>query len=152
MSSSPGPSARSTATSPQLSALQAALAAEQAAVYGYGVVGAHLGGPARGRATDAYQAHRTQRDALARRISAAGATPTPAAPAYGLPFAVNDPASATRLAVVLEERLADVYANAVQAFPAGQDRAEAAAALRDAAVRAVRWRGSSVPFPGLGAG
>jgi hypothetical protein len=136
----------------QLSALQAALAAEQAAVYGYGVVGAHLSGTARSQATAAYQAHRGRRDALAERVSAAGATPSPAAPGYQLPFAVTDASSATRLAAVLEERLADVYANAIQASPAGADREQAATALRDAAVRAVRWRGTSVPFPGLGAG
>ena len=46
-------------------ALNAALAAEHAAVWGYGVVGAALGGDARQQAADAETAHRGVRDQVA---------------------------------------------------------------------------------------
>ena len=52
----------------------AALAAEHAAVYGYGVVGAHLDNAGKATARDAEQAHRNRRDAIADRIIAASAT------------------------------------------------------------------------------
>ncbi|MGC3005519.1 DUF4439 domain-containing protein, partial [Streptomyces sp. G35A] len=47
-----------------LRALQAALAAEHAAVYGYGVVGGRIGKDRRAEARAAYDAHRARRDAL----------------------------------------------------------------------------------------
>ncbi|MYX23687.1 DUF4439 domain-containing protein, partial [Streptomyces sp. SID8380] len=43
---------------------------------------------------------------------------------------------------------AAVYADLVRAA-SGQRRADAASALREAAVRAVRWSGDGVAFPGL---
>ena len=57
-------------------------------------------------------------------------------------------ADATRLAAQLEERLAAGYADLVQAT-AGDTRRTGLEWLTDAAVRAVRWRGTSVAFPGL---
>ncbi|WP_202527528.1 DUF4439 domain-containing protein, partial [Streptomyces sp. SID5770] len=74
--------------------------------------------------------------------------PVVAAAAYALPFRVADPAGAVRLAAVLEDRVAGVYSDLVRATE-GPARREAAAALREAAVRAVRWRGGDVTFPGL---
>ncbi|MGW5950540.1 DUF4439 domain-containing protein [Streptomyces celluloflavus] len=165
----------------ELAAVQAALAAEHAAVYGYGVVGgpgppppppggrgAVRGGGAaapggvtgsggggggppadrRKEAQTAYDAHRARRDALHRTVRDLGGRPQAAAAAYALPFPVPDTAAAVRLAAELEDRLAGVYADLVRAGGAAR-RAEAAAALREAAVRAVRWRGSGVAFPGL---
>ncbi|CAM5603921.1 hypothetical protein SNARM312S_06458 [Streptomyces narbonensis] len=64
------------------------------------------------------------------------------------PFTVAATAGAVRLAAVLEDRVAGVYSDLVRAGR-GPLRSEAAAALREAAVRAVRWRGSDVTFPGL---
>ncbi len=130
-----------------LAAAQRALAAEHAAVYGYGVVGAHAGGRA-AEARAGYDAHRARRDSLGRVVSGLGDRPQPAAAAYALPFAVPDEAAAVRLAAELEDRIAGSYADLVQAAE-GDLRREAAAALREAAVRAARWRGGSVAFPGL---
>ncbi|MYS45182.1 DUF4439 domain-containing protein, partial [Streptomyces sp. SID5998] len=48
----------------ELTAAQAALAAEHAAVYGYGVVGGRIGRERRAEARTAYDAHRARRDAL----------------------------------------------------------------------------------------
>ncbi|MFJ8663897.1 ferritin-like domain-containing protein [Streptomyces sp. NPDC093795] len=131
-----------------LDATQAALAAEHAAVYGYGVVGGRIGGERRAEAIAAYEAHRARRDALRRTVGDLGGAPVVAEAAYALPFPVADPAGAVRLAAVLEDRVAWVYSDLVRASQ-GPQRREAAAALREAAVRAVRWRGSDVTFPGL---
>ncbi|MFH8475289.1 ferritin-like domain-containing protein [Streptomyces sp. NPDC018000] len=129
-------------------AAQAALAAEHAAVYGYGVVGGRVADGRRAEATAAYHAHRARRDALVRTVRDLGGEPVAAEAAYALPFAVPDPTAAVRLAALLEDRVAYVYSDLVRAA-GGPLRREAADALREAAVRAVRWRGSGVPFPGL---
>lgn len=131
-----------------LDAAQAALAAEHAAVYGYGVAGGRVAKGRRAEATAAHHAHRARRDALVRTVRDLGGEPAVADPAYALPFAVPGPTAAVRLAAVLEDRVADVYSDLVRAAE-GPLRREAADALREAAVRAVRWRGSGVPFPGL---
>ncbi|MGW6746532.1 ferritin-like domain-containing protein [Streptomyces sp. NPDC055025] len=131
-----------------LAAAQAALAAEHAAVYGYGVVGGRVGGDRRSEADAAYTAHRARRDALTRTVRDLGGKPAVAEPAYALPFAVPDAAAAVRLAAELEDRIAGVYSDLVRAAE-GPLRREAADALREAAVRAVRWRGTGVAFPGL---
>ncbi|WP_176572845.1 ferritin-like domain-containing protein [Streptacidiphilus melanogenes] len=132
----------------ELDAWQASLAAEEATVYGYGVLGAQLSGGPRSQATSDYQLHRERRDALDAVITSAGAAPHAAAAAYALPFQVTDASSARRLAALLENRLAAVYANAVQA---GTDdfRADAATQLRAAALRALSWGAAPTPFPGL---
>jgi hypothetical protein len=135
-------------------ALGRALAAEHAAVYAYGVLGARLTGRARSDAVAAEAAHRARRDALLLLLARSGATPSPAAPAYVLPFPVTDVASALRLAVLVEERTAAAWRAAVPAT-GHTDRTIAVAALTDCAVRAARWRllarpgtPATVPFPG----
>jgi hypothetical protein len=132
----------------ELAALQAALAAEHAAVYGYGVVGGRITEARRAEARAAWNAHRAGRDALAREVRDLGGQPVAADAAYALPFPVPDAAAALRLAAQLEQRLAGVYADLVRAAT-GARRGTAAGALREAAVRAVRWSGQSVAFPGL---
>ncbi|MGX1547538.1 ferritin-like domain-containing protein [Streptomyces adustus] len=139
------------AKTPELEALQAVLAAEHAAVYGYGVVGGRVAEQRRAEARTAYDAHRARRDALVRKVRDLGGQPVAASAAYALPFPVADSAAAVRLAAELEERVAGVYSDLVRASE-GARRGEAAAALREAAVRAVRWRGGSVAFPGLAVG
>ncbi|WP_329123651.1 ferritin-like domain-containing protein [Streptomyces sp. NBC_01465] len=132
-----------------LDAAQAALAAEHAAVYGYGVVGGRVRAGRRDEAREAYAAHRSRRDGLVRTVRDLGGTPVVADAAYALPFAVTGSDAAVRLAAVLEDRVADVYSDLVRAAE-GPLRREAAGALRESAVRAVRWRGGgSVAFPGL---
>ncbi|AEN12701.1 MULTISPECIES: ferritin-like domain-containing protein [unclassified Streptomyces] len=131
-----------------LRAAQAALAAEHAAVYGYGVLGGRLEGRRRTDATAAHDAHRARRDTLVRTVRDLGGTPVAADAAYALPFAVPDPSAAMRLAAVVEDRVAGVYSDLVRAAR-GPLRQDAAGALREAAVRAARWRGSGVAFPGL---
>ncbi len=64
----------------ELEAAQAALSAEHAAVYGYGVVGARLDGDRRAEAAAAHAAHRARRDALDRTVRDLGGTPAAAPP------------------------------------------------------------------------
>jgi hypothetical protein len=128
--------------------LQQALAAEHAAVFGYGVVGAQLRGTARAEARAAYDAHLARRDRLTALLADAGQTPVAAAPAYDLPRRVATADQARALAVELEEGVAVTYADVVAATTA-TERALAATALQEAAVRAARWRRRSVAFPGL---
>lgn len=141
-------SKRSKSEEAELKALQAALVAEHAAVYGYGVVGARIGTARQSDARSAYEAHRARRDQLTREVKDMGAEPEAASAAYMLPFPVTDTAAAIRFAAELEERVADVYSDLVRAA-ADDRRRMAAGALREAAVRAVRWSGESVAFPGL---
>jgi Domain of unknown function (DUF4439) len=139
-------------TSP-VEVFSAALAAEHAAIFGYGVVGSHLTGPAQAAARAAEAVHRDRRDAVSLRIAANNATPIPAAPAYTLPFPVADAPSAMRLAVALEEGAAGTWREAL-AGTADDDRKLALDALVACAVQATRWRAAAgiVPvtlaFPG----
>jgi ferritin-like protein len=134
-------------------ALSAALAAEHAAIFGYGAVGGHLDRAGQDAARQAETAHRNRRDALVVRIAAASASPPAAAPAYALPFPVTDRTSALKLAVALEEGAAQAWRQALPAT-SGNDRRLALDALMDCAVQATRWRRSAgilpptVPFPG----
>jgi hypothetical protein len=128
----------------ELDALQSALAAEHTAVWAYGVIGGALG-PESSEASAAYAAHRGRRDQLTTRIGAAAVA---AEPAYDLPFPVTGDAQAARLAVRVEQRCAEVYA-AVVARTTGDNRAYAARALIECAVRALTWGGDVEAFPGL---
>jgi hypothetical protein len=132
----------------EIDALQAALAAEFAAVYGYGVVGAHTAGAARATALQALAWHQSQQPTLTASLTAAAARPVTAEPAYALPFPVTGAASAARLAASLESGVAATYADLVGQAE-GADRLFAADALATCATRAALWSGSSVPFPGL---
>jgi Domain of unknown function (DUF4439) len=131
-----------------IAALQAALAAEHAAVYGYGVVGAMLTGAALAEARADWTAHQVARDTLESMLTRLGATPVAASPAYELPFAVTGAASAKGLAAALEEGVTQAYLGVV-AVNNAQLRTFGATAMQTSANRAVTWRGSTVAFPGM---
>lgn len=131
-----------------LQAAQAALAAEHAAAYGYGVIGARTSGARATEAREAYGAHLARRDALTRTVRELGGTPRPSEAAYALPFEVRTAADAERLAAEIEDGVAGAYSDLVRAAQ-GPLRREAADALSASAVRAARWRGVGVAFPGL---
>src|SRR5262245_57910225 len=98
-------------------ALQSCLAAEHAAIYGYGVLGGVLAGTAAtadlSRAYSAYDVHVRRRDDLRERLDALQANPVAAEPAYELDVVVDDPSSCRALARQLETRTAAVYAAGV---------------------------------------
>ena len=129
-------------------ALQAALAAEHAAVYGYGVVGAYLTGTSRASATSDWLAHELARDALEAMLRSRGAQPVAAAAGYQLPVAVKTAPEAAQLAVTLEDRVAAAYLGLV-AVSVTAIRQFGTQQLQDSALRAAAWRGSTVAFPGL---
>jgi len=131
-----------------VAALQAALAAENAAIFGYGVAGAHLTGRSQTTAEQDWTSHNQARDTLAAMISARGAVPAAAQAYYRLPFRVHDAASAIRLAAYLEDGVTRAYLGLV-AVSDQRLRRFGAMAMQDAAQRAASWRGSTLAFPGL---
>ena len=125
------------------------LAAEHAAVWAYGVIGAHLDEHRRVAALVAYDAHRLLRDSLLARLRARDlATPGPEL-AYTMP-----PGSPVAQAISLESDLCVLWRDLVASTDSTDLRALAVRALSDAAVRAVRWRLAgalhplTVPLPG----
>jgi hypothetical protein len=131
-----------------IAALQGALAAEHAAIYGYGVAGAMLGGRLQSQAHTYWVDHQEARDTLEAMLVKLGATPVAASPAYRLPFAVTGQDSAVRLAVVLEDGVVRAYL-AVVAVASPTLRSFGALAMQPPAYRAVVWRGNTVAFPGM---
>jgi hypothetical protein len=139
-------------SSQTVAALQAVLAAENAACYGYGVVGSHLTGTGLATTADSdWVAHQRARDSLTAMITAAGADPVPASVAYPLPAAVSTAAEARALAVALEDGVAQAYIGLVGLTDLTL-RALGARGLQSAALRAAAWRRGTVAFPGLPAG
>jgi hypothetical protein len=135
--------------SPIVTALLAAAAAENAAVYGYSVAGARLAtGHDKNAARVAYDAHRAQVQNVTQWLADLGAVPAPASPVYRLPSAVVDNPSARALLAAIEESTAATYADIV-AVARGQLQHGAALELQAAAIREAQWRTTPVPFPGL---
>ena len=131
-----------------IGALQNALAAEHAAVYGYGVVGAMLTGPAQSGARADWIAHQVARDNLDTMLTRLGATPVAASPAYELPFPVANAQSAQKLAATLEDGVTRAYL-ALVAVSDPALRTFAAQAMQTAATRAFAWSGTTSAFPGM---
>lgn len=119
-------------------ALQAALQAEHAAIYGYGVLGARLDTVTRRAAQAAFDAHRALRDSLAARLRERGVMPATPLAAYDV--TVADPAAALLLAVHLEQAVAVRWRDLVASTGDSRLRVLAVDALRGAAVRAAQWR------------
>ena len=132
----------------EVAALQGALAAEHAAVYGYGVVGAMLAGTARADARADWTAHQVARDALEAMLTRRGATPVAASPAYALPFAVTSAQSAEKLAATLENGVTRAYLGLVAVSDPAL-RSFGARSMQTAATRATAWSGATVAFPGM---
>ncbi len=131
-----------------LPALQAALAAEDAAIFGYGVAGAHLAGGRHAAAEQDWTLHNRARDTLTAMISRLGGIPVAGQAFYQLPFPVRDAASATALAAYLEDGVTRAYLGLVAVSdPALRDFG--ALAMQGSAERAAYWRGSTQAFPGL---
>jgi hypothetical protein len=129
-------------------ALQAALAAEDAAIFGYGVAGAHLSGSRKSAAEQDWTAHNEARDALTAMISALGVAPVAAQAFYQLPFQVTDAAGAAKLAAYLEDGVTRAYLGIV-AVSDRRLRTFGALAMQSSAGRAAFWRGTTQAFPGL---
>jgi Domain of unknown function (DUF4439) len=129
-------------------AMQAALAAENAAIFGYGVAGAHLSGARKTAAEQDWTGHNEARDTLTTMISALGVTPAAAQAYYRLPFAVHNATTATALAAYLEDGVTRAYLGLV-AVTGEKWRTFGALAMQTSAQRAAFWRGTTQAFPGL---
>lgn len=132
-------------------ALQTALAAEHAALYVYGALGARTSAAATpvlyAEVSAAYLTHRAWRDLLTSRLVDEGAEPTPAAPTYELPATAPTPTGVSRAAVEVEQRCATTYAYVV-ANTSGPDRIWAIGALTRAATRQVAFGAPPAVLPG----
>lgn len=131
-----------------VTALQGALAAEHAAVYGFGVVGSMLSGAGETNARNAWLAHQSQRDNLEAMLTGLGATPVAASPAYSLPFPVTNAQSAEHLATTIEDGLTRAYLGVVAVNDATL-RTFGARMMQTCANRATNWSGTTVAFPGM---
>ena len=134
-----------------LEATQRTLAAEHAAVYVYGALGAQTSRSAApglfAAISTAYAVHRSRRDLLGRVVADLGATPVASAASYALPARLGDQQVITRTARELEEGCAATYAYLV-ANSVGPRRRWAVEALTDAAVRVLAFRGTPEMLPG----
>lgn len=134
-----------------LDALQTALAAEHAALYVYGALGAQTSRSAApglfGSVSSAYAEHRGRRDLLTREIGALGADPVASAATYELPAGLGTVAGVTRAALDLERSCATTYAWVV-ANTVGPRRRWAVEVLTHTAVRELAFRGTPEMLPG----
>ena len=119
--------------------LGATLSAEEAAIYAYGLLGVHLTGTDRELARTAETDHRARRDLLVATLAALKASTAPAPAGYDLPFPVTDRSSALKLAIRIEDGVAQAWQAAVGATT-GADRTTALSALSATAVQAAKWR------------
>jgi hypothetical protein len=139
----------------EASALNAALAAEHAAIWGYGVVGPALPADRQDQASAAENAHRDARDRLVALLSERDADPVGPEGGYELPFPVLSEADAATLAVTLEDGVAAAYVRVLADAAEAATRELAVGVLGATEVRAVAWRARAGqtpvtdPFPGL---
>ncbi|MEV0202570.1 ferritin-like domain-containing protein [Nonomuraea sp. NPDC050691] len=126
-----------------------ALAAEHAAVFAYGLIGARTSGTLRSKATRAFDAHRARRDQLRTLITARGGRPAEAEPSYSLPLVPSTPADAVRLAVQIETGMTAAYLELVASDDAAL-RKYAALAMQEAVARSYAFRPAiGTAFPGM---
>ncbi len=139
-------------------AVTAALAAEHAAIWAYGLVSAFLPAAVGTDVAAAALAHRERRDAVVALLEDAGVPAPPAAAAYRTPAPVTDTPSAAALAVVAEGDVAAAWravCERTEAADGGTLRTLGLDAMVAAATIGVRWRRLAgtepvVPvFPGL---
>ena len=141
-------------TGAENAALNEALAASHAAVWGYGVVGAALGA-GESSAAASEEAHRDLRDRVTALLVEREAEPAGAKGGYALPFPVLSEVDAANLGVVLEDGVAAAWARVLDQAAERSTRELAVTALGDAEVRAVGWRTAAgqttvtTAFPGL---
>jgi hypothetical protein len=139
----------------ETAALREVLAAEHAAVWGYGAVGAALPLDAREPVVAGDVAHRDVRDRLVALLDARGADPVPREAGYALPFPVLSAVDVAALAVVLEEGVSAAWVRLLDQATEPSVRELAVEELGAAEVRAVGWRAAAgrTPvtraFPGL---
>jgi hypothetical protein len=134
------PSSSSPLPAEGVDAVQAALGAEHAAVWVYGLVSAFLPAALDPQALDGMNFHRARRDATERLLAASGATPRPAEPAYLTPKPVTDQASALAVLITAETDSGVAWRAVLERTDDADLRTFALESLTGSAVRATRWR------------
>jgi len=135
-------------------ALFDAVAAEHAAIYGYGIVSAHSSPDENYLVSAAMAEHRERREAAIAMLTGRSAKAPLAAAGYQLPFVVTNPTDAAKLAARMEDDCAASWRAALERASSEQDRTFAVTALTESAVAAARWKqilGTTpvtVAFPG----
>jgi hypothetical protein len=104
--------------------------------------------------SDSLAGHRELREEAIARLIARNVTPPIPAIGYELPFGVDGPTDAAKLAVRMEEDSSTAWRAVLEQAKAGDDRELAVTALTRSAVTAATWRGvlgvvpTTVAFPG----
>ncbi len=133
-----------------LDALQTTLAAEHAAVFVLGYLGAQTSSSTQPQlyasVRDAYDVHRSRRDQLVTRVLDAGGEPVPAAASYELDPVVDGSEVPGRVLRV-ERGCGATYGFLVASSP-GDQRRWAVDALLDSATRELAFGGRPRTFPG----
>ena len=120
-----------------------AVAAEHAAIYGYGLVSAHVMPDDNKLVSESVAEHRDRREAAVTLMTGRSITVPMPAVVYQLPMAEDSPAAAATLAIRMESDCAVAWRAVLEQTSgdtAEQDRAFAGTALTQCAVLAARWR------------
>ncbi|RJO74779.1 DUF4439 domain-containing protein [Nocardia panacis] len=137
--------------------LLAALHAEYAAVYAYGVIAAYAAPDRTRLIAEAGAAHRARRDTTIDTLKTAGVSVPPPDAAYLTPFPIDDPIPAARLAATVESDTAIAWRAVIEGLDSTastQVRRLALDALTECAVRLATWQSilganpPTIPFPG----
>ncbi len=135
----------------EVGAVQATLAAEHAAVYVLGVLGAQTSQSASpalfGALSESYATHRGRRDHLTRLLVDLGVAPVATEPFYDVPEALGTTDAVNDRALELERSCSATYAYLVGSTT-GEVRAWAVRTLHVTAVRELVFRGTPEMFPG----
>jgi hypothetical protein len=131
-----------------------AVAAEHAAIYGYGIVSAHSSADENPLVSDALAQHRERREAAIALLSADSVkAPVPAA-GYQLPLPVNNPTDAANLAIRMEADCAVAWRAVIEQAASETNRTFGVTALTECAALSARWKRiagawpMTVAFPG----
>lgn len=121
-----------------IAALQAALAAEHAALWAYGLVAAYDAAD-RSTISAMLDAHQVVRDSAADMVVRGGGTPVGPQAAYTPPKPVTDPVSARALALIIEQDCAAAWRTVIGSTDDPVLRGLALNILTDTAGRMVTW-------------
>ena len=124
-------------------ALTTAIHGIDAAIYGYGIAGAHLTGSEQKKAVRAIATLNRQRLAF---MLAVGSQVNATAVAYDIPFSVTDSATAKKLAALIEVKLIPLF-SAVVTSTDGPTKLAAQIAKSKATARAAVWAGAPISTP-----
>jgi hypothetical protein len=130
-------------------ALQAALAAEHAALWSYTLVVAWVPADQAAVARSDIEAHRTLRGQVEQTLTDLGARPVSAEPAYTTPAPVTDALSAGRLAAAAEADALAAWRSVLEQTQDVQLRTAGFKALVEGTGRAARWRAATGTTPAI---